>query len=146
MQTIVVERTLRAPADKVFELLTDHANYRQFPGVTGSSLLQEGTPERNGVGALRRIETPKGWFEETITAFERPRRFEYRIVRSSLPLEHQGGTVVCEPTADGTRVTWTTVMRVKIPLIGGWLTKLAAGALSQAFGAMLKDADRRLAA
>lgn len=146
MHTIVVERTIKAPAEKVFALLSDHGNYKQFPGVTGSSLLEEGKPERNGVGALRRIETPKGWFEERITAFERPRRFSYKILRSSLPLEHEGGTVEVRETAAGSHVVWTTTMRIKVPLIGGLLTKLATGALEKAFGSMLKDVDRRLAA
>ena len=146
MHTIVVERTIKAPIEKVFDLLADHANYKQFPGVTGSVLLKEGAPERNGAGAVRRIETPKGWFEETITAFERPKRFDYRITKTSLPLEHQGGSVRCESTAEGTRVTWTSVVRVKVPVIGGLLTRIVAPTLGKAFGSMLKEVDRRLAA
>lgn len=146
MHTIVVERTINAPIEKVFALLSDHANYSQFPGVTASSLLEEGQPDRNGLGALRRIETPKGWFEERITAFESPRRFDYLITRTSLPLEHQGGSVRCEQTAAGTHVIWTSIVRVKVPLIGGLLTRLAAPTLGKAFGSMLKDVDRRLAA
>lgn len=146
MQTIIVERTIQAPIEKVFAMLSDHANYKQFPGVTGSALLKPGKTERDGLGALRRIETAKGWFEEEITAFERPRRFEYLILRTSLPLEHQGGSVRLEPTADGTHVIWASTVRVKVPLIGGLLTRIAAPTLGKAFGSMLKEVDRRLAA
>jgi len=146
MQTITVKRTIDAPIEQVFEILSDHANYKSFPGVKDSRLLQEGKPDRNGLGAVRRIETPGVWFVEAITAFERPRRFDYRITECSLPLEHQGGSVRCEPAGKATLVTWTTTLRIRIPLIGGLLTRLAAGKLEQAFGAMLKETDRRLAA
>lgn len=146
MQTITVRRSIPAPIERVFEVLSDHANYKSFPGVKDSQLVQEGQPERNGVGALRRIETPGVWFVEAITAFERPRRFDYRITECSLPLEHQGGSVRCESRGAGTDVTWTTTMRIKVPLLGGLLTKLAAGRLEQAFAAMLRETERRLAA
>jgi hypothetical protein len=146
MKTIIVKRTIGAPADKVFDVLADHGNYKSFPGVVDSKLTKDGTPDRNGLGAVRHIVIKRGWFDEEITAYERPRRFDYRIVRTSLPLEHQGGSLRFEPVADGTEVTWTSTMRVSIPVIGGLLTPFAASTLGQAFGAMLKEVDRRLAA
>jgi len=146
MQTITVKRTINAPIEKVFDVLADHGNYKSFPGVSDSKLLKEGTPDRNGLGAVRRIETPGVWFEEKITAYERPRRFDYLITACKLPLEHQGGSLRFESTGGGTEVTWTSTMRLKVPVIGGLLTKLAASKLGQAFGSMLKETERRLAA
>jgi len=146
VQTITVERTLKAPIEKVFDVLTDHANYKSFPGVKDSRLLKEGAPDRNGVGAVRRIETPSIWFEEKITAYERPRRFDYLITASQLPIEHQGGSLRFESVGGATKVTWTSTLRLKVPLVGGLLTKLMAGKLGQAFGSMLKETERRLAA
>jgi uncharacterized protein YndB with AHSA1/START domain len=146
VQTIVVERTIPAPIEKVFDVLADHANYKSFPGVKDSRLLEAGTPDRNGVGAVRHIVTPGAWFKERITAYDRPRRFDYKIIEANLPIDHQGGSVRLESVAGGTRVTWTTTMRLKVPLIGGLLTRLATGKLQQAFGAMLKETERRLAA
>ena len=146
MKTITVRRVIPAPAERVFDVLADHANYKSFPGVKDSRLLKEGAPDRNGVGAVRRIETPGVWFEERITAYDRPRRFDYLITASKLPLEHQGGSLRFETIGGGTLVTWTSVMRVKVPVIGGLLTRLAAGKLGQACGSMLKETERRLAA
>lgn len=146
MRTITVTRVIPAPAEKVFDVLADHANYKRFPGVKDSKLLKEGTPDRNGLGAVRRIEASGIWFEERITAFDRPRRFDYLIVACRLPLEHQGGSLRFEPIGGGTLVTWTSTMRLKVPVIGGLLTKVAAGKLGQAFGSMLREAERRLAA
>lgn len=146
MQTIIVQRVIPASPEKVFDVLSDHANYKSFPGVKDSYLTSEGKPHQNGVGAVRHIVTPGIWFDEQITHFDRPKRFDYRIIRSNVPLEHQGGSVRLEAVGTGTKVTWTTVMRVKLPLVGGLLTKLAAGKLGQAFGGMLKETERRLAA
>jgi uncharacterized protein YndB with AHSA1/START domain len=147
MQTVTVTRTIPASPERVFDVLSNHADYKSFPGVKDSWLQQEGRPEKNGVGAVRHIVTQGIWFDEEITHYDRPRRFDYRIVRSNIPLEHQGGSVRLEPAAGGgTAVTWTTVMRVKLPLLGGVLTKLAGGKLGQAFGGMLRETERRLAA
>ena len=146
MQTITVTRVIPAPVEKVFDVLADHANYKSFPGVKESRLVREGKPDRNGLGAVRYIAAGPLTFEEEITAYDRPRRFDYLITKCSAPLEHQGGSLRFEAIGGGTLVTWTSVMRVKVPVIGGLLTKVMAGKLGQAFGSMLKETERRLAA
>ena len=146
MKTITVTRVIPAPIEKVFDVLADHANYKSFPGVKDSKLLKEGKPDRNGLGAVRWIDAGAIQFEETITAYDRPRRFDYLITKCSAPLEHQGGSLRFESIGGGTLVTWSSVMRVKVPVIGGLLTKLAVGKLGAAFGSMLKETERRLAA
>ena len=146
MKTITVTRTIPAPIEKVFDILADHANYKSFPGVKDSKLIKDGKPDRNGLGAVRWINAGAIQFEEEITAFERPRRFDYLITKCSAPLEHQGGSVRCESVGNATKVTWTSVMRVKLPIIGGLLTGVMVKKLGQAFGSMLKETERRLAA
>lgn len=146
MRTITVTRTIPAPIEKVFDLLADHANYKANFGVKESKLLREGKPDRNGLGAVRYINAGPIQFEEEITAYERPRRFDYRITKCSAPLEHQGGSIRLDAAGNATRVTWTSVVRVKLPLVGGLLTRLLVAKLGQAFGAMLKETERRLAA
>lgn len=146
MKTITVKRTIRAPVEKVFDMLTDHANYKQFPGIVDSTLEVEGTPDRNGVGAVRYVKVSQGWFREKIMAYQRPSTFSYKIIASSLPIEHEMGTLTFTPVAGGTEVIWTSRARLTIPLVGGLLTALAGGALAKGFAATLKDVDRRLAA
>lgn len=145
MRTIVVKRTIKAPIEKVFDMISDHANYKDFPGVKDSELVKKGKPHKNGVGAVREIDTGAVWFQEQITAYERPTRLDYQIVKSRPPIEHKGGSVKLEATADGTAVNWTTTLRIKIPLIGGLLTRVAAPRLEKAIGGMLKSVEKRLA-
>ena len=144
MQTVTVTRTIAAPIEKVFDLLTDHANYKDFPGILDSKLETQGTPSPNGLGAVRWIKVKQGWFREKITAYDRPRAFTYLITETSLPLEHEGGTLTFKPVNGGTEVLWTSRARFTIPLIGGLVTKLFAGMLAKGFSATLKDVEQRL--
>ena len=146
MQTITVQRTLKAPIEKVFDMIADHANYKQFPGIRDSKLVREGKKDRNGVGALREIDAGKAWFQEEITAYERPKRLDYLIVKSRPPLEHQGGSVRLEPDGAGCKVTWSTTVGVKIPLIGGLIDKLMLPQLERGLAGTLKHIEKRLAA
>lgn len=84
MHSITINRVLTAPIEHVFAQLTNHANYTQFPGVKQSTLVREGTPHKNGVGALREIDAGLAWFREEITAYERPQRMHY-VIRASHP-------------------------------------------------------------
>lgn len=146
MQTITVTRTIKAPIDQVFELLSDHANYKSFGGLKDSRLVREGKTEKNGLGAVRLIDAGAAWFEEEITAFERPTRMDYVIRRSRPPIQHEGGSVRLKETAAGTEVVWTSTLRFNIPLVGDFLTRLVAPQLSKSFGGMLKSVERKLAA
>ena len=144
MHQIEVARTISAPIGQVFDLLADHANYKQFDGIRDSWLIREGETDPNGDGAVRRIDLGAVWFEEEISNFSRPHSMDYLILRSRPPIEHESGRIRLEETPQGTRVTWTSVFRVRIPLIGRLLSPMAAKAGEKAFGGMLKAIDRRL--
>jgi uncharacterized protein YndB with AHSA1/START domain len=146
MKTVTVTRTINAPIEKVFDLLADHANYKANFGVKESKLLKEGKPDRNGLGAVRYIDAGIMRFEEEITHYERPRRYDYLITKCSAPLEHQGGSIRFESAGNATRVTWTSTMRMRVPIVGGLLSRVLASKIGQAFGSMLKETERRLAA
>ena len=146
MKTITVTRTINAPIEKVFDLLADHGNYKANFGVKDSKLIKEGKPDRNGLGAVRYIDAGPLQFEEEVTFYDRPRGYDYLITKCSAPLEHQGGQIRFESVGNATQVTWTSVMRVKVPLLGGLLTKILANKIGQAFGSMLKQTEQKLAA
>ena len=146
MPTVKVTRTVHAPIDEVFELLTDHANYEQFRGVRASKLVQAGQPEPNGLGAMRVIDIGPIRFEEEITAFERPTRMDYVIRRINFPLEHEGGSMRFESVADGTRVDWVSTFHISVPRVGGILGGAGTPSIRLGFISMLSQADRKLSA
>ncbi|MGY6555183.1 MAG: SRPBCC family protein [Wenzhouxiangella sp.] len=143
-KTILVRRTISAPIDAVFALLSDHAGYTAFKGIKDARLLKAGSDHPNGLGAVRRIGLGAVWFEEAITAFDPPQRMDYKILRSRPPIEHQRGSIQLRETAQGTEVTWTSTFRIRIPLIGRWMTGPAARAGEKAFDGVLRAIGRRL--
>lgn len=144
MRTIRVEKTIKAPIEQVFGLLTDHANYKQFRGIRDSELLREGDPAPNGVGALRRVDVGPLRFQEEITHYEPPVRMDYLIRNINAPLEHEGGSIRLEPTAEGTRAVWTSTFEVSTRGVGGLLTSVAATPIRRGFTRVLTDTDRLL--
>ena len=146
MRTITVQHTIKAPPEKIFDILADHANYKQFPGVTASRLLQPGKRDKNGIGAVRQIEVGRARFVELITRYKRPTRLDYRIVKSFPPVKHEGGSITLETVPEGTRVTWTSSIELKLPLVGRVLTPLLTAQLSKGFLRTLQAVERKLAA
>jgi uncharacterized protein YndB with AHSA1/START domain len=143
MATIRVEKTLAAPIDGVFELLSDHANYKQFRGVTSSKLIREGTDERNGRGAVRAIATGPIRFEEEITAFERPTRMDYLIRKINVPLRHHGATITLESVGAAARVLWISRFDITVPAVGGAAGRAIAVTFRRGFIWVLDDIERR---
>ncbi|MDX1587378.1 MAG: SRPBCC family protein [Oleiphilaceae bacterium] len=144
MKTIVVKRLIHAPIEQVFDKLSDHAGYARFQGIKDAKLLREGRDERNGNGAIRRVDLGAVWFEEVISHFHRPTGFDYRILRSRPPIDHEYGGLRLEETPEGTLVTWTSTLHICIPLVGSLMTSMAVKTGEKAFGGLLKAIDREL--
>jgi hypothetical protein len=142
MATIRIERTLAAPIDGVFAVISDHAGYSRFPGVKSSELVREGELERDGVGAQRRIRFPPLTFVEDITHFERPVRMDYLITGINAPMTHHGGSMLLAESGAGTHVTWTSSFDFDVPVIGGLLGAIARAIFSRGFQRVLDETER----
>jgi uncharacterized protein YndB with AHSA1/START domain len=142
MRSIHVTRTIPAPPEAVFDRLADHANYERFRGIHASRLLREGEPAPNGVGALREIKVRPLTFHEEITAYERPTRLEYLIVKLNIPFEHHGGSITLTPEGEGTHVDWRSNYTVPTPVIGGPEELIWQPILARGFGRVLEDVER----
>jgi ribosome-associated toxin RatA of RatAB toxin-antitoxin module len=138
VRDILVQRLIHASPERVFDVLSDHEGYTRFAAIKSAKLLRTGESERNGLGARRRVAVSGAWFEEEITAFERPRRMAYRIVKCFPPIEHAGGEIVLEPKDDGVEVTWRSRFRIAIPLLGALLTPVVARQMSHDFAEALR--------
>jgi uncharacterized protein YndB with AHSA1/START domain len=145
MRTVHVTRTIPAPAEAVFDLLADHAHYDRFRGINGSELVREGEPPPNGVGAMRRIKVRPLSFDEEITAYERPSRLDYLIVKLNVPFEHHGGSIQVSPEGGAARVDWRSSFTVPTPLVGGLQELVWQPVLTRGFRRVLEDVERMLA-
>jgi uncharacterized protein YndB with AHSA1/START domain len=145
MRSVHVTRTIPGPPEPIFDLLADHANYEQFRGINGSKLLREGEPAPNGLGALREIKVRPLTFEEEITAYERPTRLDYLIVKLNAPLDHDGGSITLTLEGDATRVDWRSSFTVPTPLVGGVQERIWQPVLTRGFRRVLEDVERMTA-
>ena len=145
MRSVHVTRTIPASAEDVFDLLADHANYDRFRPINGSKLLREGDPAPNGVGALREVKVRPLTFEEEITAYERPTRLDYLIVKLNVPFEHHGGSIRLTSEGDATHVDWRSSYTIPTPLIGGLEEAVFLPLLNRGFRRVLEDVERMTA-
>ncbi|MDI9244732.1 SRPBCC family protein [Marinobacter sp. CHS3-4] len=141
---IHVERTIEKDIDTVFEALSDHASYDQFPGVDRSVLVEQGQEDKNGKGALRIIGAGALELHERITDFKRPEKMHYRIEKSRpFPVDHRRGEITLHRVGNATRVIWISTGHIKLPLAGHLLDKVAQKQFSRAFDSVLKAIARR---
>ena len=145
MFKIKVERIVKAPIEKVFEAISDHARYALYPSVGIAHLLNEGNTERNGKGAFRTVETGAFKVWERITAFERPIHMQYKIERSKpFKIDHYEGIIDLKDLDDGTtHVTWVSEGKIAVPLIGRFLDARMQKQGTSVFHSMLKSIESR---
>jgi uncharacterized protein YndB with AHSA1/START domain len=138
-RSIRVERRLDARPEAVFEIVADHARYDRFDGIRRSELLEPGDPDPNGLGAVRWLWLGPLRFEEEITAFEPPRRFDYLIRHvKTLPLRHDGGSIRLEPDGPGTNAVWTSSFEIPIPVVGRAMDRIFKRQLERGFARVLE--------
>ena len=142
MNQVNVERVIPHPIDKVFARYTDHPGWTDWAGAGPVRLAREGSPHRFGVGAVRSFALVPGLREE-VTAFEPPRRMEYRVTQGAFPLADHHGEVLFSPEGDGTRVTWRVSFRSRIPGTGKLLTLGLEALFKRMLASLERDLDKR---
>jgi hypothetical protein len=143
MPTVFVEETVDVGRDALFDVLTDHENCPRYSDVKACTLIREGTQERNGLGAIRRVELGgPAVLDEEIVVFERPAVYEYRVVRARpFPVKHTLGRVELEAIdANRTKVTWTSTFEIKVPVVGKRIGNHAASQFARAFRKTIRGA------
>ncbi len=53
MANFTISSEIAAPVETVFDVLTDHRGYAKITPLRSSTLEREGSPDPNGVGAVR---------------------------------------------------------------------------------------------
>jgi uncharacterized protein YndB with AHSA1/START domain len=106
MVKINVERTIGASPERVFAWLADPANLTAAPLILRAGWAR--TSSDPGIGALREATATGMWFREEITAYDPPRGYSYRIVRSVPAFRHEGGTLTLTASGADTAVSWVT--------------------------------------
>lgn len=126
-----INRTIDAPAERVFDALTDHRNYARMTPMRVSTLEKEGDPAPNGVGAVRKLGLVGPPIVEEVVGYERPTRFAYKALKG-LPVKEHLGEVALRDVGGRTEMTYTVSYTAAVPRtepVVGAVLKQAVGAL-----------------
>jgi uncharacterized protein YndB with AHSA1/START domain len=142
MATFTLNSTVSAPIETVFDVLTDHRGYEKLTPLRSSTLEREGSPDPNGVGAIRALKLAGPPIREEVTAFDAPNHFAYKAL-SGIPVKSHTGTVDLRPEGDRTRVSWTVDSTPSLPLPDPvWAAAVRPG-ISLLLRAVVKESERR---
>lgn len=137
-----VQRTIAAPQEEVFDWLADPVNLAATPLILRAGWTAGALGPR--VGAVRQATAVAMWLREEITAFDRPRGYSYRIIRSFPAMNHDGGSLTFTPTVGGTHVVWVSDLAYPTRA-GGRVTELiTAPLLRSGFSGILAGCAKAL--
>jgi uncharacterized protein YndB with AHSA1/START domain len=115
---VTSETTVAAPIDVVWDKLSDHVGMSQWGAGLTVTMDKVGTPDPNGVGAVRRIAAPGPGPEivEEVVTFEPPHVLGYRAL-SGTPFPGYAAEVRLTPAAPGTHIRYTVSTTASFPLV-----------------------------
>ena len=142
MASFTLTREIAAPAETVFEVLTDHRRYSELTPLRKAELEREGEPAPNGVGAIRKLTAVGPPMREEVIAFEAPKRFSYTVL-SGLPVRDHVGTVELTPQDGGTRMIYAVRTQATIPVVGGVVVAVIKQAIKGLIDGVATESERR---
>jgi uncharacterized protein YndB with AHSA1/START domain len=138
--TTTATATVPRPVDHVWSVLVDHEAMTSWgPGLT-VELTTDGAPDRNGLGAVRRITAPgpaPAIVEEVVT-FDPPTTFGYRAL-SGVPFRNYAGTVTLTAQGGTTRIDYAITIEARVPAVE---TAAAAAVARVLLKALVRAAQR----
>ncbi len=141
---------IAAPQKKVWEIMTDHERYVKWSPAKNVTYAREGSPEKNGLGAIRVFHTmlpDKMNPREEVIGWDPPRSMTYRILNQA-PMKNYESTMslAFDETSSTTRLTWKSRWEDGLPKWIGWaaaglMTKITKRALKKFAKGIKKDAE-----
>ena len=138
---VTVEYDFTAPVDRVFAYLSEHEN---LAAVFGASVerLEDGSPERNGVGSRRKLKVAPGAapIEETVTRFVPGELIEYRITKGSPLRDHVGIIRFSAAPGGGTHLDYRIRIASRVPGLSPLVTAVLTRNLKKGLASVQANA------
>ena len=140
---IDVFRHADAPVEVVWSIVSDHRGYRDWNPVPVSELEVEGSPDPDGVGAVRKLGARPIFAREQMLEFDRPHHLAYTIL-SGIPVRDYRADVEPFATADGgCDIRWTGSFGSAPPGLRRLLRAFLQRVLEDMASRLAKEAQRR---
>jgi len=105
MRRIEIEQYIAAPPSQVWPLVADHEGMARWMPVREVVRRRSGSPEPNGVGAIRTVRGMGFVVEERVTGWKPGERLGY-VLTAGAPLRDHIGEMILKPAEGGTLVGW----------------------------------------
>lgn len=122
------EVAIAAPRRRVWEILADHEAMPTWFPAREVVRRRPGSPDPDGVGAIRVVRARGLAVEERVTAFKPDERLEYAVTEGA-PVRCCVGEVALSEEDGATRVRWSLRLRPLVPGTGWLLRRLLGRAL-----------------
>jgi len=139
------ETRIAASRERIWEILTDHEGMPRWFPAREVIRRRPGTPDPNGVDAVRVVRASGLAIEERVTAFEPGKRMEY-VVTGGVPLRDHRGVVVLEAgdsDDESSVVRWSVELRPLIPGTGWILRRATDGLIKDGLDGLRRFAEAR---
>jgi len=143
MRQIELVQEIQAAVGQVWNILVDHERMPQWMPVREVVRRRPGTPDPNGVGAIRTLRGSGVVVEERITSFKPCEKLEY-VVTEGVPIRDHRGEIQLTPLAQGTRVCWRVQFRPLIPGTGWLLERVVCSSLRAGLSGLKRLAEDRI--
>jgi uncharacterized protein YndB with AHSA1/START domain len=144
MASFTFTREIAAPAETVFEVLTNHRGYAEITPIRKSELEREGEPAPNGVGAIRRLTAVGPPLREEVISYQAPSRFSYTLL-SGAPVRDHLGTVELSAGDGGTKMVYAVRTQPTVPLVGPLVVAVVRQAVKNLVDGIVAESERRAA-
>ncbi len=138
---------INAPADNVWEAITDQDNMARWIGFDPVTVRKEGWTQRHGAGSERLMQGPRGVGQvvEQVIATSPQRSLRYRVIEGS-PLTCHQGEITLKPSGGHTELHWSIRFRPKLAGTGALLQRLLQARLTAMLEKHLKPYIETVAA
>jgi uncharacterized protein YndB with AHSA1/START domain len=130
-----------APVERVWAVLADARRWKEWTPFRTTELEREGSPDPDGVGALRRFGLSPVVSREEVVEFEPPRRLVYEL-RSGLPVNAYRAEVTLTPWEQGTEIDWRSRFEPRIPGTGPFFRAFLTRAITDIAGRLARRAEQ----
>lgn len=142
MAVFTLLRSIAAPREVVFDVLSDHRGQADISALRRSMLEREGEPPPNGVGSIRALYAVGPPMREQVTDFERPSLFAYKAL-SGIPARSHTGRVTLGVEGTGTFLTYRVDTVPKVPMPAAAWSALVRPGIKHLLNSVAKEAERR---
>ncbi|HUO48080.1 MAG TPA: SRPBCC family protein [Acidimicrobiales bacterium] len=138
-----VRATTTVGVDALWPLVGEARRWKDWAGFTSSTLLEEGTPEPDGVGALRHFAVGPGGSRERVLEWEPPHHLAYTIERGYPVRDYRSDVELTALGDGGTAIRWHGTFDAKVPGSGHVMQAVTRAMMARFAKRLVAYAERR---